>query len=573
VPSWQAVGWALTSGITEEQAMALISSSRFIAETLRGYGITHVYFVPGILYEAISEFADLGGTPVLTHGEVPAAYMADGYARAARGPGIVMCQTVGSANVAAGLRDAYLAGSPVIAITGGPSPRYRYKNLYQQLEDLAMFEPVTKFNGRVEAADRLPDMLRQAFREATTGAPGPVHLELPGRNGYGILGEFDLELIIEEEFAHFPPFRLEAEVNRIRQALDLLVAAKRPVIIAGGGTVASDGGAELVALAAKLSVPVATSLSGKGSIPEDHPLALGVVGHYPRQSVNKTVAEADLVFYVGSKVGSMTTNDYKIPRPGTAVIQLDIDPTQIGRNYPVKVGMVGDVKATLSRMVELARPAEHAEWVGRAQGMLAEWRAEVAPMLNSDAVPIRPERLCKELQDFLPEDAVLVADTGHAAHWSGMMIDLKHSSQRFIRCGGTLGWAFPASIGVKCALPDRPVICFTGDGGIDYYSSETETAARARINTIVIVNNNAALSHPMRNAEAASRGKKSPGRLQWAFSKTNYAAMAELRGCLGIRVEKPGELRSALDRALEAKRPTVIDVVTELEAIAPAAWG
>ncbi len=550
--------------------MPVMTGSQLLAETLKGYGIDHVFFVPGIAYRALADMEELGITRVLNHSEIGAAYMADGYARAARKPGVCMGQAVGAANLAAGLRDAYLAGSPVIAIAGGPDPGSRYRHSYQLIEDFTMFDPVTKFNARVERLERFPDLLRQAFRSATTGTPAPVHLELSRRGGQVIEGNADLELALEEQFGSYPAYRPEPDMGAVQEAARILAEAERPVIMAGGGVATSDAASELVALAERLSIPVVTSLNGKGSIPDDHPLSVGVVGRYSRMCANQLVLEADLVFFVGSRAGGATTMDCKVPRQGTTVIQLDIDPEEIGRNYPVRVALVGDVRVTLQRLVEVAAQApERTAWVERAQQLLRQWRAEMAPTVNSEAVPIRPERLCREITEALPPEAVVVADTGHAAHWGAMFIELKSPNQRYIRCAGTLGWAFPGSLGVKCALPDRPVLCFIGDGGFDYHSAELETALRMGLNTVTVVNNNYALSHPKRNVDEAYGGpNRGRSHETWRYGHTNFAVLAEARGCLGIRVERPGELRAALERGFAADRPVVIDVVTDVDAIA-----
>lgn len=550
-----------------------MSSDRLIAETVSGYGVTHVFFVPSILSRALAEMEDLQVRRVTTHHEIAAAYMADGFARASHRPGICMAQSVGALNLAAGLRDAWLASSPVIAITGGPHPDTRYRYVYQQIEDFSAFDPVTKFNAMVEKPSRLADLLRQAFRTATTGAPGPVHLEIPGRIGEGLSANGDFELLIEERYTRYPAHRPEPEMGPVRQAAALLASAERPIIVAGGGVIASEAASEVVKLAERLSIPVATSLTGKGTIAEDHPLSAGTMGGYGRPSTNQAVEEADLVFFIGTRAGGMTTNNWRFPRPGTPVIQLDIDPAEIGRNYPAKVALVGDAKATLQRLLDVVEPGPgRSAWLQRVRALQDAWLAEVAPLLSSDAIPIRPERVCKEITDALPEDGVLVVDTGHASIWCGTMVELKRPGQRFIRCAGTLGWAFPASIGVKCALPHSSVVCFTGDGGFYPHMVELETAARLGINVVVVVNNNGALGQTQRGFDAAYGGKQR-GRAHemWVFNKTNFVVMAEAAGCLGIRVERPDELRSALKRALAANRPVVVDVVTDVNVLA--SWG
>jgi acetolactate synthase I/II/III large subunit len=554
--------------------MAVMTGSRFFAEAMHAYGVTHIFFVPTMLLPAMAAMEDMNIRRVVTHGEKAAAYMADGYARALRRPGVCMAQNIGAANLAAGLRDAYMARSPVIAITGGPDSDSRYRYLYQEVEDFSMFDPVTKFNARIDKLSRLPDLLRQAFREATTGAPGPVHLETRGSHGQVVEEEENLELVVEPPYKQYPAFRPEPEMARVREAAAELARAERPVIVAGGGVTASQAEQEVVKLAEMLAIPVATSLNGKGTISDDHPLALGVVGTYSRRCANQVVAEADLVFFIGSHTGSQVTNNWKIPRPGTEVIQLDISPADLGRNYPNSVSLLGDGKVTLQTLIEAIAPMEpRSGWVRRAQQLVSDWREEVAPLRDSNAVPMRPERLCKEITEFLPSNAVVVSDTGHSGIWSGTMIDLTKPGQRYIRCAGSLGWAFPASLGVKCALPDTPVLCFTGDGGFYYHLAELETAARFGINAVIVVNDNRSLNQETRLFDAAYGGQqRGKARDMWVFEDINLAKVAEAMGCFSIRVERPSELKGALERAFAANKPAVVDVVSDIEALAARAW-
>ena len=203
--------------------------------------------------------------------------------------------------------------------------------------------------------------------------------------------------------------------------------AQRPVIVAGGGVAASGAQKEVVELAEMLSIPVATSLNAKGTIAENHPLSVGVCGSYSRWCANRVVSEADLVLFIGSHTGSQVTLDWKIPAMGTTVVQIDIDPSELGRSYPAQVALQGDAQVTLRRLIEASEPmGGHSGWVDRAQQLVREWRQDVAPLVMSDAVPIRPERLCAELTKTLPSDAILLADTGHAGIWTGSMVDLKH---------------------------------------------------------------------------------------------------------------------------------------------------
>jgi acetolactate synthase-1/2/3 large subunit len=519
----------------------------------------------------------MGVQKILTHGEKAAAYMADGYARAKGAPGVCLAQQIGASNLAAGLRDPFMAHTPLIAITGGPGTPGRYRHAYQEVEDLSQFDPVTKLNMTLDDLSRLPDLLNHMFRTATSGAPGPVHMRLRGSHGQGIEGEGDITPVVETQFSRVPPFRPAPESQRVRAAVSALTAAQRPIIVAGGGVVASQAEPELVGLAEILQIPVATSLTAKGAIADDHPLSVGVVGTYSRACANKAVAEADLVFFVGTHAGGQITAMWKIPAPGTPVIQLDIDPEQLGRNYVNAVSLQGDAKVGLRAMINAAsrRSPENAKaWTGRVQQLVQEWRAAHAAMLNSDAVPMRPERICKELTEALPDNGVIVSDTGHAGMWSGQMIDITKPGQRYIRCEGSLGWGLPGAMGVKCALPDRPVILFTGDGGFYYHLPELETAARHNINLVMVVNNNSSLNQEIPLVKAAYKEKRDQrsGEM-WRFSSSaDLAKVAQSLGCTAFRVETPAQLKELLPRAIAMNKPVLLDCISDDQALAPTAW-
>jgi len=554
--------------------MPKMTGARFIAETVHGYGITHVFFMPYIGPRALMEMENLGIKRVQTHGEKAAAYMADAYARVNRGPSLCMAQSVGAVNLAAGLQDAYLACSPVIALTGRENQIHQQRHAYQEVDHVNPFAAVTKYSAFVATPEQLPFYLRQAFRSATSGTPGPVHLDLEGIAGSAVIdrnGEF--EVIIEEGFTQLPPFRPEAEAEKVTAALKLLANAKQPIIVAGGGVTASDARTELVALAEKLSIPVATSLNAKAMFPSHHPLAVGVPGSYSRACANQAVCEADLVFFIGSHTGGQVTNGYKIPPQGTPIIQLDINPDELGRNYPIQLGMQGDVRNSLRRMIAAAETAEpRTEWVGRVQELVRNWKESVSEKVNSERLPMLPERLCQELTDYLPSNAILVSDTGHSGIWTGTMIDFKHPDQTFIRCSGSLGWGLPAAMGAKCAQPDRPVLCFTGDGGIWYHMTELDTAMKSGINAVIVVNNNHSLNQEQGGVESVYGGRTPGSDELWLFPDADFAKMAESMGCFGVTVNKPSELASALDQAFASGKPAVVDVKTHVEGIAPRAW-
>jgi acetolactate synthase-1/2/3 large subunit len=552
-----------------------MTGAQVLAEMLQGYGVTHMFMVPAVLRRTLAEIEQRTKIQIIrTHGEKSAVYMADGYARASGRPGICGAQVIGALNVAAGLREAWLAHSPVIALTGGRDPKTKFKKVYQEVDDVPAFEPVTKFNATVDAVERFPDMLRQAFRVAVSGTPGPVHLQFRGNEGQVDTESAAMEPLCETLYAKVPPFRPEPELSSILAALELLQKAERPLIVAGGGVRWSGAQKEVVELAEALGIPVATSLNGKGAISGSHPLSVGVMGSYSRESANRVVQQADLIFFVGSEAGGMTTHFWSVPEVGVATIQVDINPEVLGRTYPLKAAICGDVKVTMQRMIEHADRStanRRAAWRETTGKICREWREKYQSSLESDAVPIRPDRICHELTKGVPDDAIVLADTGHAGMWMGGMYDTRTNTQLYLRSSGHLGWAFSAGLGAKCACPDRPVVVFTGDAGLLYHIGEIETAARRGINSVTVVNNNHSGNQSKLGFDKAYGGKQSEwAREVWTFRKVNFARIAEEMGALGIRVEDPKELPGALQRGLKANRPVIIDVVTDIDVLAPA---
>jgi acetolactate synthase-1/2/3 large subunit len=519
---------------------------------------------------------DLPIKRVLAHSEKAAVYMADGYARASGKPGVCAAQAIGASNMAAGLRDPYLGHSPVIALTGGGMVGQQHRKAYQEISDYPVFEPLTKANFQVDRVERLPDLLRQAFREACSGTPGPVNLQIAGLRGDIEEHQADFDLIVEEEYTALPAHRPSPESGRVAEAVRLLTLAKRPVIVAGGGTRQSQAGRELLEFSERLSIPVATALHSLALVPDNHPLFIGVPGSYSRSCANKIICQADLVFFVGSQTGGQVTHFWQVPPPGTAVIQAGIEASDLGRNYPNVVSLLGDAKVVLQAMLAQIPAAEeklHAAWAAWAKDIVDEWRDEISPMRDAKVVPMRPERLFRELSDHLPENALVVCDTGHIGMWAAQQLWVNHTNWDFIRAAGSLGWGFPASLGAKCALPHRPVICITGDGGFWYHLQEIETAVRCGIHTVTIINNNCSLNQEIPTVRRVYQGThpQRDGEM-WRFSDVSLAKIAESLGGHGFRAERPQDIGPALKQALECGGPAIIEVMTDIEALAPTAW-
>ncbi|MBC25124.1 MAG: acetolactate synthase [Rhodobiaceae bacterium] len=556
-----------------------LTGAKVLAKMLHDYGVTDIFHVPAVLRTTMAELETISNIRrIHAHGEASAAYMADGYARASGRPGVCAAQIIGALNLAAGLRDAWLAKSPVIALTGGRDQATKFRKAYQEVDDIPAFEPVTKLNATVDSANRFPDMLNQAFRVAVSGSPGPVHLQFKGNEGQVDQESFDetIPTSIDESVSSVPPYRPKPDIAQIKKAMDIINNASKPILVVGGGVRWSKAGVLIDEISKKLKIPVATSLNAKDVINSTNPLNVGVVGTYSRGSANKSVLAADLAIFVGTDLGGMVTNFWTIPQIGIKAIHIDIDPEVLGRNYPLEVGIMADAKMALTEMMKFADETtveKRISWVEEVQGYSRDWYDEFRPLLQSDNIPIRPERVCHDLSLNLPDNSFVVVDTGHGGMWMGGMFDLKSSGQSYIRSAGHLGWAFPASLGVKCAVPDRPVICFTGDAGFWYHIAEVETAVRWGINAVIVVNNNGAGNQSKRGFDRVYGGTQTDkAREMWTFNNVNFAQIAKHMGAESIRVENPKDFTPALQKAIALNKCVILDVVTDVDALAPLAY-
>ncbi len=404
--------------------------------------------------------------------------------------------------------------------------------------------------------------------------PRPTHLDFCGLQGDVIeLGQTSEPTVIDPEARHIPAHRPVADENDIERAAAALTAARRVAIVAGDGALASQAGPEVLALAEALAAPIATTLGARALIPSRHPLAAGVPGSYSAPPANRIVHGAELVLYVGCDTGDQVTLNWTVPPLATKIVQIDADPLEIGRSYPNTIGVVGDPKASVARLAQaIGRPARDRGFAEEAARIVADWRATMAPLVNDDRTPIRVERLCAEITKALPADGILVADTGYSGIWTGTMIDFNGSGQTYLRAAGSLGWSFPASLGAKCAAPNRAVLCFTGDGGFYYHLAELESARRCGIAAVVVVNNNSGFGQNLTGVRRIAGNRPGRGEALVRFGPTDFTAVAKSFGVRGIRVERPGEIASALAEALGAGEPVVVDVVTDIEPRAPEPW-
>ncbi len=535
----------------------------YLSAIFNAYGTTHMFFQEVSMNKTIHYAKEKYGIEsILAHTEGAAGYMADGYARVTGKPGVVAAQSVGAANLVGGIQDASFAKVPVIALTGRKPASHQYKNAYQEADHRALYSGVTKFNAEINDPQELPFLVRQCYKQSVTGKPGPVHLDLQGFDGLDSeMSDINEEFCAEPVYGNYPPFRPSAEAPLIANAADLIGEAKKPLIVIGRGAYMSDAGEAIEKLAKKADIPFVTTPDGKTVVDESDEYWAGIVGQYGMDCGNKAAMAADLVIFIGTQASDQTTCDWNAPAHTTKVIQIDIEPSELCKNYPDSVGLPGDAAIVTGQLADAAAEKKNPEWRAEVKAMVEDTLNEQNAVKAIEGEPIRTEYLCKVVGDVLPDDAILVSDTGFGAIWSATMIRMK-KSQSYIRAAGSLGWAYPASLGAKCGAPERPVVCFIGDGGFYYHLPEMETAMRNGINTVTVINNNSTYSQCTGCLTFGYSDAPEKGVEKITFETMNFAKVAEDFGVLGIRVEKSEDIAPAIEKALAAGRPAVVEVVT-----------
>lgn len=506
------------------------------------------------------------------------AAMADAYARISGRVPVVTAQNGPAATLLVpGMAEALKASIPMVAIVQDVHRSFTDKNAFQELDHVALFQGVSKWVRRIADVNRIDDYVDMAFTAAASGRPGPAVLMVP------------LDLLDERpelapdaprrvaDLGHFPLDRMGADPERVARAAALLAGAERPLVIAGGG-VHGSGAVEALGRLQDLGLPVATTVMGKGTVAETHPLSLGVVGYFmapgARASHHRHLVEgADVVLLVGNRTNQNGTDSWQLyPRDAT-YIHIDIDGGEIGRNYEA-LRLKGDARLTLAALataleagdtgaITARRPALEAD-IARGRAAHA---ADMETLIDWDAAPLRPERLMRDLDAVLPETAIAVADASYASIWVANGLTARRAGQRFLTPRGLagLGWGLPFALGAKAARPGAPVVCLTGDGGFGHVWGELETARRMKLPVVVIVLNNQILGY-QKHAELSLFGDHTD---VVHFAPVDHAAIARATGCEGVRVTRPGDFLPALEAALGRDEVTVIDVVTEERAHPP----
>jgi len=554
--------------------MEKMSGGRAVVESLRTEDVRYVYGIVGScmveIMDDLYDRRDIGW--VGTRHEQGASHMADGYARVSGKPGVCMATNgPGATNLTTGVSVALLSHSPMIAITGATQISQQYRDSFQEIDQVAMFRPLTKWSVQVPQAERIPELFRHAFRIATSGKKGPVHIDLPR----DLLNE-DVEAEVLAP-AHYRESRSgAAHSESVAAAAAALLHAKRPVFIAGLGVGDSDARGELLELAGMLSAGVVTSYSRNDVVPTGHPLVVGPIGRAGAPEAKALLQGADLILAAGTRLAQFTTfYDHSVIPAKVPIVQIEVDPKEIGRNYPVEVGLAGDARETLRALIAALRSREsgwprnreHLDAIAQRKRERAE---RIAAAGRLEGTPMKPRRVHAELRKVLPRNTVICIDGGTTISPVFNMYDFDEPRSFVTPVDqGCLGFAYPASIGAKMAAPERPVISLNGDGSFLMNAVEIETAMRSRVPVVAIVLNNNCWG-----SEKAYQKYFFNGRYVGAdLTNPRFDKFAELFGARGFYVERPGDIGDAVKEALKAEVPSIIEIPVDPEALEQPARG
>ncbi|MGQ9718530.1 MAG: biosynthetic-type acetolactate synthase large subunit [Nitrososphaerales archaeon] len=537
--------------------MVKMSGAYALIEALYREKVDVIFGLPGgamlPIYDALH---DSKIRHILVRHEQSAAHMADGFARASGRVGVCMATSgPGATNLVTGIANAYMDSSPIVAITGQVPRAVIGKDGFQETDIIGVTTPITKYNFQPRHASEMPKTVKVAFHIASTGRPGPVVIDIPK----DVQAEVeDMDFPEKIEIQGYRP-NLSPHPLQIEKAVSLLTKAERPFIIAGGGVIISNSSQKLQAIAELLLAPVATTFMGKGCIPEDHPLSLGVIGMHGSIEANRLIQEADVLLAVGTRFSDRSTGKLDEFCPDAKIIHIDIDPSEIGKNKAIDVPIVGDAGRTLAELynslTKRLKKKEGNLWLKRAQQIRDDFRDKIKIDQMSE---LSPPRLLKELRAIVPNDALVTTEVGQNQMWASLYFKV-YKPRAFISSGGlgTMGFGFPAAIGAKVARPDLPVLDIAGDGSFTMTANSLATSVIENIPVIVIILNNSMLGMVAQWQRLFYNRRYSAVELK---VYPDFVKLSEAFGAQGVRVGSLDEFVKAVRLALKSDTTTVIDV-------------
>jgi acetolactate synthase-1/2/3 large subunit len=542
----------MTTGSTEK-----VNGAKALIKCLEKEGVDTLFGYPGgQIIPFYNELYDSDLRHILVRHEQAAAHAADGYARATGKTGVcVSTSGPGATNLVTGIATAYMDSVPIVALTGQVPTSLIGNDAFQEADITGITQPITKHNYLVQKAEDIPRIVKEAFHIASTGRPGPVLIDLPKdvQNT-----EIDLQYPEKVELRSYKP-TYKGNAQQIKRAAEEIANSCRPIIYAGGGVISSNASAELVELAETIMAPVTTTLMGISCIPTEHPLYVGMLGMHGSKYANYAIQESDLIIAVGARFDDRVTGKLESFAPNARIIHIDVDPAEISKNVKVHTPIVGDAKQILKSLVKYVQCCRSAEWIEKVN----QWKKEYPLTYRHSRDTIMPQFVIEQISEAC-RDAIIVTEVGQHQMWSAQFF--KYSKPRtFLTSGGlgTMGYGFPAAMGAKVGRPDKTVINIAGDGSFQMNSQELATVVQNDIPVVNVILNNGYLGMVRQWQELFY-----DRRYSYTFIKgsVDFVKLAEAYGALGLRAEKPSEVRPAIEEAVSSGRPAVVEVIVECEA-------
>jgi acetolactate synthase-1/2/3 large subunit len=533
-----------------------LSGSKALIKSLQNEGANVVFGMPGGANLPIyDELYSSEIRHVLVRHEQLAAHMADGFARVSRRPGVCMATSgPGATNLVTGIATAYMDSIPIVAITGQVATSSIGKDAFQECDIMGVATPVTKYSFQPLDPAQIPDMVKKAFYISASGRPGPVLIDIPKDIQTG-----EAEMVFPEKVSlrGYNPI-VQPDPIKVEKAVDALLAAERPMILAGGGVAISGGFAELQALAEALMCPVATTFKGKGVFNETHALAIGPIGMHGHLEANRLIQEADVLLAVGTRLSDRSTGKVSDFVPKTTIIHVDIDPSEINKNKKADLGIVADVRTTLQAMVEsIVRRAQRNE-IQAWQKKYKEVKESCQNEWKVDMTKVTALSLLKKLREILPAASIVTTEVGQCQMWASLHYDVIEPGTFFSSTGlGTMGFGFPAAVGAKVAAPTRPVLDIAGDGSFNMTEAALATSVLDNIPVIVVILNNTMLGMVAQWQRLFYQRRYMGVKL---YGIPDFVKLAEAYRAQGLRAQSIDEFAKALKLGLKSDVTTVIDV-------------
>ncbi len=552
--------------LTERESPVAIPGARILLEALLHEGVDTIFGYPGgavlHIYDELAQMQDRL-RHVLARHEQGAVHMAEGYAKATGRVGVVLVTSgPGATNAVTGIANAFMDSTPLVVITGQVPRKMIGTDAFQEVDTVGITRSCTKYNYLVQHTRELAEVAHEAFHLARAGRPGPVVIDIP-KDVTAEMASYSGSCNVD--LRSYAP-NLRAAESQVREAVDRVLGAERPIVYVGGGVIHANGSKELLELAEKLQLPVTPTLMGLGCFPSGHRLCLGMLGMHGTYWANMAISEADLIVAVGVRFDDRVTGALDKFAPQAEIIHVDVDPSSVSKNVRAQLPVVGDAKTVMRQMLNLLAGDEGQARLGRLAAwwsQINEWK-KFSPLTyeNSEEV-IKPQFLCQELDHLTAGEAIIATDVGQHQMWLAQYYGFKGPRQSITSGGlGAMGFGFPAALGAQLAFPDRQVIAFVGDGGFQMTAQELATAVQYRTNTKIIVMNNNYLGMVRQWQELFYNKTYSAVDME---GSPDFVKLAEAYGAIGLRATKPSELRAVLKEGLSIRGVVVMDIVVSAE--------